>query len=65
MAEFVRQYLGSIIVGALVLAVVVIIAVVMIKDKRSGKSSCGGDCAHCGGCHTNNNNDPLKHSKTK
>ena len=22
----------------------------MIKDKKAGKSSCGGDCAHCRGC---------------
>ncbi|MBQ2579036.1 MAG: FeoB-associated Cys-rich membrane protein [Lachnospiraceae bacterium] len=24
----------------------------MVKDKKSGKNSCGGDCGHCGGgCH--------------
>ena len=37
---------------------VVVVAVVglvirgMVKDKRAGKSSCGGDCSHCGSvCH--------------
>ncbi|MCQ2437927.1 MAG: hypothetical protein MJ099_05975 [Clostridia bacterium] len=23
----------------------------MIKNKRSGKSNCGGDCSCCKGCH--------------
>ena len=23
----------------------------LVSDKRKGKSSCGGDCAHCKGCH--------------
>lgn len=51
MIEFIQQYLGSVIVGAGVLAVVVMIIVNAVRDKRAGKSSCGGDCAHCGCCH--------------
>lgn len=50
MLEFIQQNAGSIAVGTMLLAVVVVIVVNMIRDKRSGKSSCGGDCAHCGGC---------------
>ena len=23
----------------------------MVKGKKNGKHSCGGDCGHCGGCH--------------
>lgn len=23
----------------------------MWKNHKSGKASCGGDCAHCKGCH--------------
>ena len=23
----------------------------MVADKRAGKSSCGGDCSKCRGCH--------------
>lgn len=66
MDEFIRQYLGSILVGALVLAVVVLIVVKQIKDKRAGKSACGGDCAHCGGCHAHSSdNTSLRHSNTK
>ena len=40
----------------LVLAVVVgLIIWSMIRDKRAGRSPCGGNCASCGvcsGCHT-------------
>lgn len=50
MIEFFSQYGGSIIVGLIVLAVVTLVIIKIVKDKRSGKSSCGGDCAHCGAC---------------
>ena len=66
MDEFIRQYLGSILVGALVLAIVVLIIAKQIKDKRAGKTVCGGDCAHCGGCHAHSgDNTSLRHSNTK
>ncbi len=50
MSEFISNYGGSIVVGLIVLAVVVLIIAERVKERRSGKSSCGGDCAHCGGC---------------
>lgn len=67
MIEFVQQYLGSILVGAGVLAVVAMIIVKAVRDKRAGKSSCGCDCAHCGCCHhsQDNNKSSLQHSNTK
>lgn len=43
---------------AVILAIVAVFALVirgMIKDKKSGKSSCGGGCAGCpmqGKCHS-------------
>ncbi len=45
--------MGTIIVGAIVLAVVGLIIYSMVRDKKNGKSiQCGGDCKHCGGhCH--------------
>jgi hypothetical protein len=45
--------MGTIIVGAVVAAVVALIIKSMIHDKKAGKSiQCGGDCKHCGGhCH--------------
>lgn len=50
MLEFFTNYGGSIAVGLIVLVVVALIIVKGVKDKRAGKTSCGGDCACCGGC---------------
>lgn len=44
--------MGTLIVGLIVLAIVVLIVRSMIKDKKNGKSiQCGGDCSSCRGCH--------------
>ena len=61
MLDFITNYGGSIAVGAVVLAIVALIIVKGIKDRRAGKSSCGCDCGSCGcGCNAKrekNNND--------
>lgn len=54
MVEFIQQYWGSILVGAGLLALVAFIIANAVRDKRAGKHSCGGDCAHCGGCRSQN-----------
>ena len=41
------NYLTIIIIAVLVLIVALIIRS-LVKDKKSGKSSCGGDCSSCG-----------------
>ncbi|WP_122642052.1 FeoB-associated Cys-rich membrane protein [Luxibacter massiliensis] len=42
--------MGTFLVGAIVLCVVVLVVRSMIRDKKNGKSiQCGGDCKHCGG----------------
>lgn len=43
--------MGTVVVGAVLLLVVAGIVRVMVKDKKRGKASCGGDCGHCHGCH--------------
>ncbi|MBD5111015.1 MAG: FeoB-associated Cys-rich membrane protein [Ruminococcaceae bacterium] len=50
------NYGGSIIVGAIVLAIVALIIVKGVRDKRAGKSSCscGSSCASCGCCKSKN-----------
>lgn len=42
--------MGTLIVGAALVAIVAAILVNMISDGKKGKSViCGGDCRHCGG----------------
>ncbi len=45
--------MGTVIVAAVLAAVVGLIIRGMVKDKKSGKSPvCGGDCSRCKGhCH--------------
>lgn len=43
--------MGTVLVLAVLLAVVGLIIRGMVKDRRQGKSTCGDDCASChGGC---------------
>ena len=53
MARFLALYGGDILVCALILAGVVSVVWGMIRDRRAGKSVCGGcdGCAHRGQCH--------------
>ncbi len=42
---------GTIVVLVIVVAIVAAIIIKAIRDRKAGKNSCGGDCAHCGyGC---------------
>lgn len=52
MLSFVTNYLGSIVVGLIILGIVILIIIKGIRDKRNGKGncSCGGDCGACTGC---------------
>lgn len=54
MAEFLASNMGTILIGAAVAAVVALIIVKMVKDKKKGRSSCGCGCSNCpsaGMCH--------------
>ena len=42
--------MGTVIVGGVLAIIVGLLVWKMIKDKKAGKSSCGGNCAHCKGC---------------
>lgn len=42
--------MGTVLVGAVLAAIVALIIKGMIRDKKNGKSiQCGGDCKYCGG----------------
>ncbi len=48
--------IGTIVIAAVLLAVIVLIIRYMIGNKKKGKSSCGSGCASCpmsGKCHNN------------
>ncbi len=42
---------ATIIISLVIAGIVGLIIYNMIKDKKAGKSSCGGNCASCGMCH--------------
>ncbi len=57
MFAWIADNLGTILVSLLLVVIVIMIVMIMINDKKKGKSSCGGNCAHCGmgaSCHYQN-----------
>lgn len=50
MLSWIVANLGTIIVSVVLILIVTGIIIVMIRDKKQGKSTCGGNCAHCKMC---------------
>ena len=58
MLQWISTNIGTILISLLLLAAVALIIRSMMRDKKQGKSSCGGncaDCAACGSCHNKSN----------
>ncbi len=56
MLVWLQNNIGTIIICAVLLAIVGEIVAVMAKNKKKGKSSCGCGCENCamnGACHEN------------
>ena len=54
MLAWITENIGTILISAVLLFIVVLIIVKLVKDKKKGRSSCGCNCAHCamsGSCH--------------
>ena len=54
MLRWIGENAGTIIVGAALAALVIRIILQIRRDRRQGKSSCGGNCGGCpmsGSCH--------------
>lgn len=54
MLAWLTENLATILIGAVVLIICVLIIAHMIKNKKKGKSSCGCGCADCAmknSCH--------------
>lgn len=49
MAGFLAANWGTIIVCAVLIAIITVIVIKLRKDKKAGKSLTCGDCKHCGG----------------
>lgn len=47
MVNFIYSNISTIIIGIVLAAIVGMVIVKMIRDKKKGKSSCGGSCAGC------------------
>ncbi len=41
----------NVVIIAVLIALIALVIRGMVKDKRAGRSSCGGSCAGCGACH--------------
>lgn len=63
MFAWISENLATILIAAALAAVLTAIIAVLIRDKRKGRSSCGGNCAHCamGGCSHRNKDVPAAH----
>lgn len=54
MFDWIAQNLGTLLISAVLIAIVTSIIIYLIRQKKRGKSSCGCNCAHCalhGQCH--------------
>lgn len=55
MFAWIMENIGTILICAVLIAIVAAIVVSMRRDRKKGKSSCGCNCAHCamsGTCHS-------------
>ena len=50
MLAWLSTNLINIVLVAVIAAVTILLIRGMIRDKKAGKSSCGGNCAACGVC---------------
>ena len=54
MLNWITANLSTIVISAILLAIVTSISLHLIRQKKQGRSSCGCNCAHCamhGDCH--------------
>lgn len=60
MLAWISENIATIIVCAVLVAIVALIIVRLIRNKKQGKTSCGCGCANCpsaGICHQSNKTD--------
>lgn len=52
--------MGNVIVCAVLAVIIATIIFKMVKDKKNGKLSCGGNCAGCAGCGAKNTGGDIQ-----
>ncbi len=50
MMTWIMANLGTILITLVLILIVTGIIFTLIRDKKQGRSSCGGNCAHCKMC---------------
>lgn len=45
--DFLTQNAGTIIVAAVLIAVLAVVVICIVRNKKNGVSSCGGGCSGC------------------
>ncbi|MCR5602320.1 MAG: FeoB-associated Cys-rich membrane protein [Lachnospiraceae bacterium] len=60
MVSFIMTNAGNILISLLLIVIVSCAVRTLIKDKRQGRSSCGGNCAHCNMCAGGRRSDNSK-----
>lgn len=65
MFVWLSQYIGTIIICLILITVFGLLIWSMIRDKKKGKSSCGGSCSSCAmGCHCHAAQNQTNEKKT-
>ena len=47
MPGWITENIGTIVIALALAALVVCVVRSLVRDRRQGKSSCGGNCGHC------------------
>ena len=50
MISWITGNIGTIVITLLLILMVAGIIRSMVRDRKMGRSTCGGNCAHCKGC---------------
>ena len=60
MLSWLSANLVNIVLIAAIAVIVVLLIRSMIRDRKAGKSACGGNCACCGACSDTGKSDPSR-----
>ena len=66
MIAFFTEHWGTLLVGAILAAAVVLVLIHLYRNRKKGGSSCGCGCDHCpSACHHSKHEKGFNHQKLK